>query len=213
MATNNYGRRKQIRYPKPSELLAEFIGIFLGDGSFGVKYQIAISWNHKCEQDYAKHIQKMVRDLFGLESRIRVREQYGSAEVVISSSNLVDYVRKLTGIKADEAKKLFKLPAWLSKNKRYKVGFLRGLFDSEGCVYQHQYYSNKKSYRYTKIAVTNYCDKILAVFQDFLKSLEIDTVKYKNRVHIYCEADTKRFFELIGSNNSKNNIRFKKFNN
>ena len=93
MATNNYSRRKQIRHPEPSELLAEFIGIFLGDGSFGGKYQIVISWNHKCEQDYAKHIQKTVCDLFGLESKVRVRKQYGSAEVVISSSNLVDYVK------------------------------------------------------------------------------------------------------------------------
>ena len=106
---NNYSRRKKIKYRKPSEFLAEFIGIFLGDGSFWNKYQIVISWNHKCEQDYAKYIQKMVYDLFGLESRIRVREQYGSAEIVINSSNLVDYVRKLIGIKANEAKKLFKL--------------------------------------------------------------------------------------------------------
>ena len=211
MVTNNYSRRKQIKYPKPSELLAEFIGIFLGDGSFGTKYQIVISWNHKCEQDYAKHIQRMVRDLFGLESRIRVREQYGSAEVIISSSNLVDYVRKLIGIKADAAKKLFKLPTWLSRNKRYKIGFLRGLFDSEGCVYQHQYCSNRKLYCYTKIAVTNYCDKILSIFQDFLKSLEINAVKYRNRIHIYNDTDTKRFFSLIGSNNSKNKIRFRKF--
>ncbi len=95
MVKNNYSRRKKIKHPKPSELLAEFIGIFLGDGSFGTKYQIVISWNHKCEQDYAKHIQKMVRKLFGLESRIRIRKEYGSAEIVISSSNLVDCISGL----------------------------------------------------------------------------------------------------------------------
>lgn len=211
MVKNNYSRRKQIKHPNPSELLAEFIGIFLGDGSFGTKYQIVISWNHKCEQDYAKHIQEMVRKLFGLESRIRIRKEYGSAEIVISSSNLVDYIRELTGIKAGGAKNLFKLPAWLSRNKRYKTGFLRGLFDSEGCIYQHKYYSNAKAYSYVKIAVTNYCDEILSVFQDFLKSLKIDSIKYRNRIHVYSDKDTKRFFSLIGSNNGKNRIRFKEF--
>lgn len=211
MATNNYSRRKQIKYPKPSESLAEFIGIFLGDGSFGNKYQIIISWNHKCEQTYAKYIQKMVFKLFGLDSKIRIRKQYGSAEIVISSSNLVDHIRGLTKIKADRGKKLFELPAWLSKNKRYKVGFLRGLFDSEGCIYRHKYYSNAKAYSYVKIAVTNYCDEILSIFQNFLKSLRINSVKYRNRVHIYSDTDAKRFFSLIGSNNSKNTTRFKEY--
>lgn len=77
---NNYSRRKKIKHPKPSELLAEFIGIFLGDGSFGNKYQIVISWNHRCEQNYAKYIQKMILKLFGLDSKMRVRKQYGSAK-------------------------------------------------------------------------------------------------------------------------------------
>jgi hypothetical protein len=209
---NNYSRRKQIRYPQSSELLSEFIGIFLGDGSFGGKYQIVVSWNHKCEHDYARYIQKMVHRLFGLESKIRIRKQYGSAEIVISSSNLVDYIRKLVGIKVGGTKGSFKLPAWVSKNERCKIGFLRGLFDSEGCVYCHSYFSNKKEYSYIKIAVTNYCDKILSVFQRFLGELGIEAVKYHNRVHIYREADSKRFFSLIGSNNFKNKKRFKKFN-
>lgn len=145
MAKVNYSRRKNIVYPRHSEQLAEFIGIFLGDGSFGNKYQISISWNHKCEKDYARHIQKMAYRLFGVQSRIRVREQYGSAEVVVNSSNLVDYLRKLIGIKSNEAKRLFKFPKWISKNIRYKIGFLRGIFDSEGCIYRHQYYSNTKT--------------------------------------------------------------------
>lgn len=208
---NNYTTRKQIKYPKPSGQLAEFVGIFLGDGSFGGKYQIVISWNHKCEHDYARYIQRMVRNLFGVESKKRIRKQYGSAEIVISSSNLVDQIRKLTGIKAAKAKNSFKLPAWLSGNRRYRIGFLRGLFDSEGCIYRHKYYSNATPYSYAKIAVTNYCDKILSIFQEFLKSLGIDSVKYRNRIHIYSDKDTKRFFSLVGSNNSKNKIRFKKF--
>lgn len=206
---NDYSRRKQIKYPKPSELLAEFIGIFLGDGSFGSKYQIAISWNHRCERGYARHIQRMVRILFGLDSQIKIRKKYGSAEVIVNSSNLVDYLRELLGIKTGGAKRSFRLPIWVSKNKRYKIGFLRGLFDSEGCVYLHRYYSNAKNYSYAKIAVTNYCDSILSVFQRFLKSIDISSVKYRNRIHIYSAIDTKRFFSLVGSNNCKNNTRFR----
>lgn len=189
--------------------MAEFIGIFLGDGSFGTKYQIVISYNYKCESDYAKYIQSMIRNLFGLDSRIRIRKKHGSAEVIVNSSNLVDYLRRLVKVREGENKNLFKLPSWVARNKRYKIGFLRGLFDSEGCIYKHRYYSNSKIYSYTKIAITDYCDKILSIFQRFLKSVKIDAIKYKKRIHIYSEADAKKFFTLIGSNNSKNNIRFR----
>lgn len=212
MVKNNYSRRKQIKYPKPSEQFAEFLAIFLGDGSFGTKYQIAISYNYKCESDYAKHIQKMIRDLFGINSRIRIRKKYGSAEVIVNSSNLVEYLRKLIKVGEGMDKNLFKLPAWLNKNKIYKIGFLRGMFDSEGCVYKHEYYSNAKVYSYTKIAITNYCDKILSIIQGFLKSVNINSIKYRNRIHIYREVDTEKFFSLIDSNNLKNNISFAKFN-
>lgn len=132
-------------------------------------------------------------------------------KIVINSSNLVDHVRELTKVKVGRGKKSFELPAWLSKNKKYKVGFLRGLFDSEGCVYRHKYYSNAKAYSYVKIAVTNYCDEILSIFQSFLKSLRIDSVKYRNRIHIYNNTDARRFFSLVGSNNSKNKARFKEY--
>jgi intein/homing endonuclease len=209
---NNYNRRKKIKCPKPSEALAEFIGIFLGDGSFGTKYQLTVSYNHICEEEYAGHIQEMISTLFGVDSKVRIRKQYGSAEIVVNSSNLVDYLRKLIGVKEGAPKKVFKLPRWLWKNRRYKIGLLRGLFDSEGCVYKHEYYSNVKSYSYTKIAVTNYCDKILSVFQKFLSGINIASTKYRNRVHIYSQTDTRKFFELVGSNNSKNEIRFQKFN-
>lgn len=61
------------------------------------------------------------------------------------------------------------------------------------------------------MAVTNYDNTILSIFQDFLSSLNIDSVRYGNRVHIYSESNAKKFFKLVGSNNSKNKIRFKKF--
>jgi len=185
--------------------------MFLGDGSFANKYQIAVSFNHRCEDDYAEYICKLVLRLFGLDSRIRVRKQYGSAEVVVNSVALVDYLRELVEIRGGGKKKDFRLPPWLMRGRRCKIGFVRGLFDSEGCVYKHTYYSNGKCYSYIKIAVTNYCGRILDAFQGALQSLGIESVRYQNRVHIYSAQDAKKFFRLIGSNNSKNKIRFRKF--
>ena len=206
---NNYQRRKTIKIPDPSELLAEFIGIFLGDGSFRNKYQITISYNHRTEKGYAAYIRRIVYKLFGLRSNVRIRKKYGSAEAVVTSSNLVDYLRKETGLSYGNSRNQLILPGWISRNKKYKIGFIRGIFDSEGCVYGHMYRSGSKSYSYVKIAITNYCDKVLTAVYGFLADLKIHAVKYNNRVHIYSDLETRRFFKLIKSHNAKNKIRFK----
>ena len=121
---NNYQRRKTIKIPDPSELLAEFIGIFLGDGSFRNKYQITISYNHRTEKGYAAYIRRIVYKLFGLRSNVRIRKKYGSAEAVVTSSNLVDYLRKETGLSYGNSRNQLILPGWISRNKKYKIVFI-----------------------------------------------------------------------------------------
>ena len=117
---NNYKRRKKITYPRPSEKLAEFLGLFLGDGSFRNRYQITISYNHISEVPYSEYVEKLVLELFGLKSARRIRKKYGSAELVITSSNLVDFLRKTTVISEGTSKNKTILPEWLLDPKNVK---------------------------------------------------------------------------------------------
>ncbi len=211
MIRNNYLRRKSINLPLPSEKLAEFIGIFLGDGSFRNRYQIAISYNYKNEIEYAGYIENLIVDLFGLKTKRLVREKYGSADIIATSSNLVDFLSGALRLKGIKEKDKFILPKWIWKLDKYKMGFIRGLFDSEGCIYRHRYISNKKYYTYIKIAITNYLSKVLVLLKNLLWEKGLHPIIYHNRIHLYNQKEVNSFLELIGTNNNKNRLRFKKF--
>ena len=204
-------RRIPIKRPKPSEALAEFFGIFIGDGSFSNRYQISIAYNYKCEEGYARYVDGLIYGLFGIRARRRIRKRFGSAELIFTGSNLVEYIRMLTGIKEKLGKESCVFPKWLSASIKCKRGFIRGLFDSEGCVYRHSYLSHGKRYSYVKIAVTNYDDRILTVFQRYLRSLGIESVKYDKRIHIYDRDGVRKYFQAVGSNNNKNLKRYRKY--
>ncbi len=211
MIRNNYSRRKSINLPLPSEKLAEFIGIFLGDGSFRNRYQVAISYNYKNEIEYAGYIENLIIDLFGLKTKRLIRKKYGSAEVIVASSNLVDFLLGILKLKDIKEKNKFILPKWVWKSDRYKIGFIRGLFDAEGCVYRHRYISNKKVYTYKKIAITNYSSRLLSLLKGLLFETGFHPAINHNRVHLYKQQEVNSFFGLIGTNNNKNRLRFEKF--
>jgi len=210
MIKNNYSRRKAINLPLPSEKLAEFIGIFLGDGSFRNKYQIAVSYNHKNEIEYADYIENLIAYLFGLKTKRLIREKYGSADIIANSSNLVDFLSDELMLADIKKKDKFILPKWVWKSDKYKMGFIRGLFDAEGCVYRHTYISNKKVYTYKKIAITNYSSRVLVLLKNLLLETGFHPAIYHNRVHLYTQQEVNSFFGLIGTNNNKNRLRFEK---
>lgn len=209
MVKNNYKTRKQIKYPAASEELAEFIGIFLGDGSFRSKYQITISYNHRNENTYAVYIRNLIRNLFGLEAKQQIREKYGSADLVVAGSNIVDFLLNILNIKSVRQKNSFVLPKWIWKSDRYKIAFVRGLFDAEGCIYKHK--SNKKVYSYLKIAITNYLGKILDLLRKLLQEIGFHPVVYRNRVYLYSQKEVSLFLTLVGTNNDKNKARLQRF--
>jgi len=211
MIKNNYKTRKPIKYPLPSEKFAEFIGIFLGDGSFRSRYQITISYNYKNEGKYAEYLRNLIIELFGLDVAYLVREKHGSADLVITGSNLVDFLLHTLKLKDIREKNKFTLPQWIGKSNKYKIGFIRGMFDSEGCVYNHKYISNKKIYNYIKIAITNYLNKIIVLLNNFLKETGFHPIVYRNRVYLYAQKDVSSFLTLVGTNNDKNRVRLAKF--
>ena len=82
--------------------------------------------------------------------------------------------------------------------------------DTDGGPYWHQYRVGKKTYRYLKLCFTNYSKPLLDFVHDTLKNLRYRAYLTGSHVSIYSEADVKRYFTEIGSNNSKHVNQFKR---
>jgi len=203
--------RKEIKYPRKSSLLAEFIGIMIGDGGVRNRYQITISYNWKQDKKYANYIQKLIKNLFGISSARYIREELGSADIVVTGRNLIEFLEKIGIEKGDKIINQIDVPDWIFERKQYQIACLKGLFDTDGCVYPHKYKVDGKWYSFTKIVFTSYSRPLCKTIFQILKGLNFSPRLYGNRVYLYKRAEVDRYFKEIGTHNPRYLERYKIF--
>jgi len=205
--------RKKIKYPHKSALLAEFVGIMLGDGCICSDHQATISFDGEKDGKYAVYLQKLVQTLFGISSAMRIDRKRNSANVVISSTALIEFLHKIGMQSGSKVLNQVDVPKWIFNRKKYQIGCLRGLFDTDGCVYLHKYIVGSKEYSYVKMSFRNYSIPLLNSIKKMLEYLSFQPVidiKHQT-VYINRSAEVKKYFLKISTNNPRYRKRFISF--
>jgi intein/homing endonuclease len=209
---------KQIKIPKKSKILAEFIGILLGDGHIS-KYQVGITLSSD-EKQYRGYVAKLVFKLFGITPTIVNHKSRKATTIVVSRKSLVEFCQKFGFVGGNKIKNQVDIPEWIKKNKSFSKECLRGLFDTDGCFFEHAYIANGKKYFYLKIAFTNASLTLIESVADVLKDLGLNIrlsgLRYGNNgidVRIEDSDSVERYLKIIGTHNRKHLDRIKKINN
>ena len=196
---------KPINRPRKSKKLAEFIGIMLGDGGFTSKNrQIQITLNNRDDKEYIKFVSGLIYELFNRKPSVFKCKDAMASKICVSSINLVNYLLKL-GMKAGNKIEIqVDIPDWIKNNKSYSLACVRGLIDTDGCVFNHQYYINDKLYSYKKITFTTYSQPMLKSVFKILQTIGLNPRLSNNRdVRIDSQNDMQMYFNLVGSSNLK----------
>lgn len=202
---NKLFRRKPMNKPIKSKKLAEFIGIMLGDGGFASKNrQICITLNNRDDTEYIKFVSNLIDELFHRKpSVIRCKDAMASM-IMVSSTDLVDYLKKLGLRPGNKIKLQVDIPEWIKNSKSYSISCVRGLMDTDGCVFNHRYKVNNKFYNYTKLSFTSYSQPMRKSVYEILKSIGLKSRLFGYRdVRIDSQKDVENYFKLIGSSNPK----------
>jgi len=201
--------RKNITCPEKSAELAEIVGIILGDGSLPGKHQLIISFNSKTDEEYARYLRSTLQKLFMVDPHVHYRNNNNGAEIIVSSSSLVEFLEKLGLEKGNKVKNQAAVPGWINEKLGYRLACLRGLMDTDGGLYLHRYNSGGRVYKYMKLCFTNCSKPLLNFVFDVLKSLNFKV--YLNNVHVsvYAASEVKRYFTEVGSHNQKHLFRFR----
>jgi DNA-binding transcriptional regulator WhiA len=202
---------KDIAYPSHSTELAEFIGIMLGDGGLRSPYQCAVTYNGKTDQAHARFIISLVKELFNISCSIQKKKKNNGVDILICSSNLVSFLLKEGLILGNKVVNQIKVPEWICSNALYRSACLRGLMDTDGSVYRHEYRSNGKIYSYCKINFTNRSRPLLTFVFDSFRMFDYKTYKKEPNVYIYSAPDVHRYMTEIGTHNPKHRSRFESF--
>ena len=200
---------KEINHPLRSKYLAELIGIILGDGSL-TKYQLKISLNNRTERDYAIFVTSLIKKLLNVKVYLAVRKK-NACDLVVSSVKLIQYLNKL-GLRAgDKIRNQVRIPKWILTNKDYAIACLRGLIDTDGCIYYHNHVTKGIRYLHVGMGFTSHCSPLLNDVYDILLSLGFSAkIKPKGYIFLYNREEIKRYFAEIKTHN---NHHLQRYNN
>jgi len=194
---------KQITTPGHSVRLAELIGIFMGDGHVGF-YQASVVTNSETDFQHALFVKTIIEDLFKVKVSLSNRRDKKACEIVVSSKSVCHF---FVGQGIPQGNKItmgLHIPNWIKKKIIYRKAFVRGLFDTDGCVYLDTHRIGRKVYKNLGMAFANQSPPLLDFFKETLELFGLHpTQKTDFRVFLRRREDIRRYFEIIGSSNEK----------
>ncbi|MBW2991110.1 hypothetical protein KY348_05405 [Candidatus Woesearchaeota archaeon] len=201
--------------PKLTPELAEIVGIMMGDGYMKNKHNythvIKVCGSLSKDRNYLYYVKKLFIRNFNVIPKLLEYPKKDYLELYVYSKELVDYFYRVLLIPLSPKTNL-SIPKYIKEDEQLLISFIRGLFDTDGCV-THQIDRKKDSeYYYVLVKI---CTKFLSFAEDLRDSLILLGIpaflckkgdRFGNTGYdvVVRHKNTTRFFELIGSNNLRN---------
>lgn len=203
---------KKITKPKHSKLLAEFMGILFGDGHLS-NYQIIITTNSRTDRKHAFFVQQLMKKLFHTSITIKSRKNENTMTIISSSKALVNFLNQQNMPIGNKIKHGLSMPKWIKNNTTYQQAFLRGLFDTDGCIYLDKHKRGKRIYKHLGWTITSYADTLV---KDIIIILQNNGFSPTHRsvqksVYLRRQNEILRYFSKIGTSNPKHLEQFRQF--
>ncbi len=196
---------KPIKLPAHSPLLAEFVGILIGDGGIRNGLQVTISFDQSKDQEFVSWLQRTVRRLFRLNGFLSLNKENLGGDLVISSVMLVRHLEKIAGLRpGNKLQNGLDIPKWIWERRSYQMACLRGLMDTDGGPFIHRYQVSGKWYAYPKLAFCSMSEQLRhSVFQLF-SALGFHPRHARNfQVFIDRADESRRFYRTVGSRHQR----------
>lgn len=201
-----------IKNPHFSKKLAEFTGIILGDGGI-TNGQVMIFTNMVTDRKYGFFISVLIEELFGVIPSIYFRPAYSLMTIAVSRTKLVAFCNKKLGLKTGhKIKQQIDIPDWIKGNLEYEKACMRGLMDTDGCIFYECHNIKNKKYCYPRLSFVTASEPLRNSVFDILHKLNLNPkIRNVNKRYVQIEdkEDIKKYFKVIGSSNPKHLNRYK----
>ena len=204
--------------PKLTPELAEIVGIMFGDGYMKNKHNhahvIRIFGNLSKDRVYMHYIKRMFIRNFNIVPKLSEYPKKNYLELYVYSKELVDYFHRFLLIPLSPKTNL-SIPEYIKEDEQLLISFIRGLFDTDGCVTHQIDRKNGRKYYYVLIKISAKSESFTREIVTSLKKLGIksfccEKIWRGNKGYdvVVRHKNTISFFELIGSNNPRNKVKW-----
>jgi hypothetical protein len=198
---------KSIRKPRRSAELAECIGILMGDGGISA-YQVTVTLHHVDDLEYAAFVSGLIERLFKVTPRIYHVPRNSVNNITVSRKELVQYLHELGLPIGNKVKQQLDMPLWIREDRRFAIACLRGLVDTDGCIFTHIYRVKGTNYSYKKLSFTSASKPLLRTVNTLLEELGFHPRIAKTDVRLDRIEDMKLYFSMVGTHNPKHLRRY-----
>lgn len=188
--------------------LAEYIGILLGDGGL-TPGQVFITLNYIADREYISYVMSLCKRLFKVTPGCYKRKESNAYVIYLCGIDLINFLVNIGLKTGNKVKNQVGVPSWIKLNNDFKIACLRGLMDTDGGIFTHNYNVNGKLYKYRKICFSNRSLPLLFFVKDTLEELGL-TPKLANKIEtkhvwLYNNNEVKEYLKLVGTHNSRLN--------
>ncbi|MEK7504612.1 MAG: LAGLIDADG family homing endonuclease [Patescibacteria group bacterium] len=208
----NCNLRKNIPTPEKSTKLAELIGIILGDGGI-TNTQLKITLNKEVESEYISVVVNLLTDLFGEEPKKYYFSEHTQkvCNIVFSGVQLIEILGTLGLFPGNKVSRQAKVPEWIVIDHAFSKSCLRGLVDTDGCVFLHKHYSFGNYYLNLGITFTNHSLPLLHFVYTTLTSVGFHPKIQDDGVYLYRASEVVKYANEIGFSNTHHALRLNQF--
>lgn len=197
--------RKSIIIPVDSARLAELLGIIFGDGGINNAWQVVITLSAVKDVPYAEFVASLFTNLFGIEVVMRKQLRDNTIRVVCSSMNVVDFLVSKGAVRGHKIRQQIAMPVWVSNNEKFQKAFVRGLVDTDGCLFIHKHFVGKKIQRNIGFCFTSYSEKLLLGVAGILERFGVKPhiTDCKRRIYLYSAKTIEKYLAIFGTSNER----------
>lgn len=166
--------RRGIRVPDEiSEDLAYLCGIFAGDGSINYRrnkneYSLKVVGNPKDEKEfYHQVIGPKFKNIFGVFPRMKYHDTGETYGFSVYSKTIYNYLVNVIGLPSGVKYSSLRIPEIFLDDERMIIAFVRGVFDTDGCICFKK--GSRKQHDYPNISVASKSEEFVNKIAIYLR--------------------------------------------
>lgn len=183
--------------------LSEFIGIVLGDGGL-TDSQLSITLNRIADKQYISYVRQLIIKLFSYTPTIFERNDSKATVIRVNGVDFIKYLNRLGLIIGNKVVNQVDVPDWIKTNSEFSQKCVRGLVDTDGCVFINKYLVNSRWYQYKKLAFSNRSKPLLNFVYNTLTNIGLQPIHYQGKQVRLCRyKQVEKYMMSIGSSNQR----------
>ena len=193
---------RPVTPPRHSVDFAELVGAILGDGTV-TTYQLILYSNIFDESEYSAFLSKLILKVFRITAATHERRKAGVIRLVCSRAEVVIHLQKAGVGIGNKVRRQAEVPLWIKSNIVFAKACLRGLIDTDGCVYLDHHHIKGQSYVSLCIAFTNASIPLLDFVFETWRHLGFHPTRHGRHVRLRRRSEVLRYVNEVGFSNPK----------